>query len=67
MSTHALSNEELARKLGVTRNRGIIVPCSGCGIGCNPVSPLDCFCVRCVAKHREAEDAAASVRVGGET
>lgn len=40
----------LAEKLGVTRNKSIVVPCSGCGIGCHPVSPLDCFCIECYAE-----------------
>ena len=50
--------DALATKLGVTRNRDIIVPCSGCGIGCNPVREwgAECFCVSCYAKERTKKE-----------
>jgi hypothetical protein len=44
--------DELAARLGVTRNKRTIVPCSGCGIACHPVETLCCFCVKCVAEQR---------------
>ncbi len=44
--------EALARRLGVIRHPSMVVPCSGCGIGCRPVMPLGCFCVTCVAAQR---------------
>lgn len=46
--------DELARQLGVQRNKRMIVKCSGCGIGCYAVEPLCCFCIRCVARQRSS-------------
>lgn len=58
----------LARRYGVTRNKGIVVPCSGCGIGCYPVEPLDCFCMRCHAQARDEYEAGqAPGKAGGES
>lgn len=31
------------------RHPWMVVPCSDCGIGCRPVMPLGCFCVKCHA------------------
>jgi hypothetical protein len=40
----------IAKRLGVTRDKSIIVPCAECGIGCNPVMPVACFCILCHEK-----------------
>lgn len=54
--------DKLAATLGVRRNKGLVIPCSGCGVACHPCGQLypgapyvrgglcECFCVTCVAK-----------------
>lgn len=51
----AESYDRLRAILGVTRNTRIIIPCSGCGIGCHPIGN-GCHCVKCVAWMRIAGD-----------
>ncbi len=51
------THDDLAASLGVVRNKRIIVPCSGCGVGCYAVEPLGCFCVKCYAAQKRSTSA----------
>ncbi len=49
--------DQFARMLGVRRHPTMLIPCSGCGIGCRPVEPLCCFCISCYAAQRTEKKA----------